>query len=84
MGCVKVRCLKLTKPRCCVDWARMNHYETCLMVVYQKEEYKVLRMANISQNILLRKKKSKMATEIVRISDFFLACTGIQSPRFCK
>ena len=56
----------------CIIWARMNHFETCLMVLSQKVDSKLLRMASLWKNI--NEKNNKMATEIceiVRILNFF-------------
>ena len=69
--------------RFCVIWARMNHFETRLMVLSQKVDSKVLRMAIIVREYWWRE-KNKMATEIVQILRNKVWYTGIQSPHFYK
>ena len=57
----------------------MNHFEMWLMVLSQKVDSKLLRMASLSKN--LDEKKCKVAIEIVQILDLFhqneLGYTGI-------
>ena len=48
MGCVLIKCLKLANSRLYLIWARMNYFEMCLMVLAQKVDSKLLRMASLS------------------------------------
>ena len=54
----------------CVIWAGFNHFETRLMVLSQKVESNLLRMASLLKNFAVE--KGKMASEIVQILDIFL------------
>ena len=69
-----------------VIWTRMNHFETCLMILSQKSSLRTTQDGKLVSEFWWEKKK--MATEIVQIVDFFLRNefwhTGIQSPRFWK
>ena len=60
-------CLRLMNSRFCIIWAGMNHFETRLMVLSQKVETKLLRMAQLKNFDEKKKKKSKM----VKISSNF-------------
>ena len=42
----------------CVIWATINHFETCLMVLSQKVESQLVRMASELKICLLGKKEN--------------------------
>ena len=64
MGCVYATYLRLTNSSFCLIWARMNHFEAHAVVLSQKVDSRVFRMA-----ILMR--RSKMATSGFEILDGF-------------
>ena len=45
MSCVYVTYVRLTNSTFCLIWATMNHFEARMMVLSQKVDSKVLRMA---------------------------------------
>ena len=57
MGCAYAMYLRLTNSRFCLIWARMNHFEACLMVYHKKQTPKYSEW-QFSYSILMRRKQN--------------------------